>query len=1231
MEIRLFHDQCEGYLDPVLPKSNGRIKIFVRAAGEPAAVYLEYSEALFNLTENRYERTEMLPTEAENGFCRFCAELFLSDKSLKYHFVALSKDGGEILFDIAGRSEKADKTRDFILVPDFDTPAWSKGALWYQIMPDSFYNGNVFNDKPSSGAVKENAWGNSHFCGEDYFGGDLDGIIEKLDYIQSFGVTAISLNPIWIATHQAGYGADDLTEVNPCFGGDEALIRLREETRKRGLRLCLDGVFDYMVTKSKWYNEQGIYPLPGGVKEGDPYYDMFLRDKAGNVIGSFWSHPLMDFSSDAYRDAVYRAEDSVVKTYLKPPYDIDAWRMDVGNIYEGSDPAHFGSAVDVMREMRENVKSVSEEKLLITENDLPKMRAYAVYDSKWNYELGVPLREFAAGRLSPSAFAEKTDLNTRVLPRPIANSCFNHVTTHDTERIFDTAGGRENAVVAATIFNMLFVGAPSVYFGDEYGESGHPYPVMGKAAPTSFGSMNWDPAAGNARMRNLYRALGRERAENAAFFADAGYEILSADDERDLLAFVRVGSGKTYFVVLNRSDEVKEAEFDLSAYCGKVRLVDLLSGQSAETSDGRLRVKIFPGGAVFKEGGTARYIDGCEASNVRKTDVGVYELHENGRLSFPVRRRFALEISLRSCRSLAVRAGGLEVSLAENILTADGREYRLGFQPKTLKIERSGKFYVYADGKRLAESGRFMPSELGVEISGDAEISFVVRDSGYPFAVDFADYSGDFFGNEAGKIEGGELILDGESVSAGIGCGDFTFSARCRGEGGLSVGQGGQSLYFGFEGDRLVLKLCGSVLAEAPCARAERLQLEKTGARYSAVYTEDGKRWSYLIGRVQCNFSDYKIGLRAVGRCSFSDFRIGDGTGKRSRDYKTEALSLSADGYAEGSKPIKYRAEKGEFAYVYGGIGQRAPGESKLVCEGSFKDFKAAFTIGGVEGDGFAGMAFGEDRIKISGKGIAASVGGREYRSDRGGRFPLPVMVYAAGGRLIVFADGKEIFNLPHLSDRREIFFFGRGRYALTNVSVYKDDSEWLMARGKIAAMKEGLDISSEWQEYAYTYALQPLTDFCFSANVKFNVSASAFPDGYFAVNYAVKAGAYPEREGVTIRFYKDGGRVEVNAGDRRVAERKIDNLDNESFYLVLAKIGSRLKIYVAPDEWERSCRLIFDGETGIEEGGCMIFADRNARSFLCSARLFKIGDFGAAQPEIENVRLEKSKHRYMI
>lgn len=143
-----------------------------------------------------------------------------------------------------------------------------------------------------------------------------------------------------------------------------------------------------------------------------------------------------------------------------------------------------------------------------------------------------------------------------------------------------------------------------------------------------------------------------------------------------------------------------------------------------------------------------------------------------------------------------------------------------------------------------------MPSALDVRIGGSAKISLSVYNLGYPASVDFGNYFGDFFENEAGKLENGALILENGSVTAGIGCGDFTFSARCEGTGGLSVEQGKQELFFGFIDGKLVVKLCGSVLAEAVCAKAERLQLEKTGGRYSAVYTKDGKTWTYLIRRI---------------------------------------------------------------------------------------------------------------------------------------------------------------------------------------------------------------------------------------------------------------------------------------------------------------------------------------------------------------------------------------------
>ncbi len=148
---------------------------------------------------------------------------------------------------------------------------------------------------------------------------------------------------------------------------------------------------------------------------------------------------------------------------------------------------------------------------------------------------------------------------------------------------------------------------------------------------------------------------------------------------------------------------------------------------------------------------------------------------------------------------------------------------------------------------------------------------------------------------------------------------------------------------------------------------------------------------------------------------------------------------------------------------------------------------------------------------------------------------------------------------------------------------------------------------------------------------MKFNVSASTYPDGYFAINYGVKVGAYPEKNGVTLRLYKENGKIEIRRGGETLYAGNIVNFENEGFYLVLARIGARLQVYIAPNEREKECRLVADVDTGMKEGGCLLIADRNARSFLCGATLRGIEDFSDIREEKEKVRIASTKHRYMI
>lgn len=1223
----LFFCACSDYLSTTSPESGEIVTVKVRVKGT-GKVWAEYSEQLFNVTENDYEIAETKFFERRGEYEYRIAKITLGSKNIRFHFACL--DGSEkFIYDASGKTETADKTRDFILTPNFDTPDWSKGALWYQIMPDSYFNGNVLNDKGNSGLTKENAWGNSH-CdgGNDYFGGDFDGIIRKLDYIASFGVTAISINPVWIATHNAGYGTDDLTDVDACFGGDDGLKKLISEVHKRGMKICLDGVFDYLVPKAKWYNEEGLYPLSGGLKKGDPYYDIYLRDECGRTIPSFWGQPLIDFSSDKARALIYESEDSIVKTYLKQPYGIDAWRMDVGNIYEGSDPVHFGNSVDVMRDMRKNIKEVNPNALLITENDLPKMRAYAVNDSKWNYELGSPVREWTAKKLKASEFRKLADENTKGLPVAVANSCFNHVTTHDTARIYNTAKGDKVAVMAATIFNMTFPGAPSIYFGDETGTKGIPYPSMGEAAPTSFASMNWFEGDFDEEILSLYRNLGRVRSSDSEFWAVSGYEFVYENDENGLLGFVRFQNGEVKVIVLNQKNELQTVTLDLTAYGINGDYVDCLSGVIARAENGKIELPVFPGGAVYEKNGCSNLIDGFICKGVRKNIFGGYEI--KGSLSYHTFGSFCLKINGDFGDFTEITVGKLSIEIKNGQVIADG--IVIGkLKNNAIEIQRNQYVSVSIDGVVAFEYKDVMSSAITVVIASDhAVLAFFRESKPLPLKADFSDYAGNFFAENVGRLENGKLILTDEEAYLPVRADDFTFTALFDGNGGIFVSDGTQRLLFAKREDTLKVLLNGVVLSEqATTEKIDALKLEKCGVGYRLLAI--GENGEFVVDdNVRFNISQIYIGIVAFGRCEFSSVWFGNGSDTKRR-YSPSRFSLSTEKFARDIMQPKYRIEVGDLTSCYAGYAHVGEEPVKLLLDGLYGDFTlcvSVFNRGNAKIEVKTSL-FGVEFLNDIVKGYSSDNDSFETTlkdSDRKRNF----MLIRRKNSVFVYENDCFLAKICTPIGNVTPTMIGSGDFELTNLSIQRTECSYFIGRGKVFPMREGFDISSEWQESAYVRYERALQNFAYSANIKFNRSACV-NEGFFSVGFGAKVGAYPAVEGVNLRFYKETSKAELLVDGDVIAERKIKCLDNESFYLAIVNIDGYIKVYVAPNEFEKRCDLLFDVDTGMKEGGCLYYYNLHTRSLICDARLISVSDFSDADELLYDVKIAPSKHRYMI
>ena len=167
--------------------------------------------------------------------------------------------------------------------------------------------------------------------GSTFYGGDLDGISEKLPYLKQLGVTALYLNPVFAAPSVHKYDTEDYRRVDPQFGGDAALLRLRHNTQRAGMRMILDGVFNHTGDSHPWFDRHQQGSGGAGHDPDSPWRDWFTFSEEGqahNWLG-YASLPKLDYRSTSLVNEIYAGEDSIVRHWLKAPWSMDGWRLDV--------------------------------------------------------------------------------------------------------------------------------------------------------------------------------------------------------------------------------------------------------------------------------------------------------------------------------------------------------------------------------------------------------------------------------------------------------------------------------------------------------------------------------------------------------------------------------------------------------------------------------------------------------------------------------------------------------------------------------------------------------------------------------------------------------------------------------------------------------------------------------------------------------------------------------------
>jgi len=505
---------------------------------------------------------------------------------------------------------------------DFQTPGWLKGAMIYQILPDRFRNGDTANDPANGGGfvfnkkIRKLQW-NEPICDprgpkcklemdNQFYGGDLQGVIEKLDYLKSLGVSAIYFNPVFKSATNHRYDTQDYLSIDPELGDNALFAKLTAEASARGMHVIIDGVFNHGTADSAYFDLFRRWDGKGACEAPDsPYRSWFIFPHRFNrpvnhyipgtyyycaaadgtqttyeAWAGFYEHPVFDSSKKEVRDFFFAGgKNSVAEHWLR--LGASAWRMDVASDISSGE-GHGGDST-YWREFRKAVKGVSADAAIISEEwgDASHFLLGREMDATMNYRFRSAMLNWLAdgkytdennnpgtwgGPLAPldeSGFDGRLRAIEEDYPPESWHAMMNLAGSHDTARILfvlkkisgdDTELARRKLKLLS-LFMFTYPGAPTVLYGDEAGaayESMH-YDGMYRSDPYSRGVYPWEEL-GLSPDKNMiahYARLGTMRAAHPALKAGL-YETLLTDNARRIFAFKRTRGNQTVVVVLNR-------------------------------------------------------------------------------------------------------------------------------------------------------------------------------------------------------------------------------------------------------------------------------------------------------------------------------------------------------------------------------------------------------------------------------------------------------------------------------------------------------------------------------------------------------------------------------------------------------------------------------------------------------------------------------------------------------
>ncbi|CEP91708.1 alpha-amylase [[Clostridium] sordellii] len=456
-----------------------------------------------------------------------------------------------------------------------ESPKWFKEGILYHIFVDRFNRTGKINNPKRNSFIYAN-WEDTPMYIKnkenevirwDFHGGNLKGIISKLNYLKGLGVTVIYLSPIFKSQSNHKYDTGDYKTIDPMFGDEEIFKELIYKANKKGINIILDGVFSHTGDDSIYFNKYGNYDSLGAYQsKNSKFFSWYNFKDYPNEYDCWWgvkSLPNVNEIENSYMDYIIRDKDSVIKKWMN--YGVKGWRLDVVDEL----PSKF------LETLKKETLNIDNESVIVGEvwEDASNKISYS---ERRKYFLGNQLNgvtgyvfknivvEFLKGNINSQDVYNRFMTIKENYPKDAFKSNLNLLGTHDTRRILTELNEEKELLKLAVFIQMTFEGVPYVYYGDEAG-------LIGETDPDNRRTYPWENE--DKDILNFYKKIIKERKNNKLL--SSGETKFLKLSNQNILGYIRYIKTDKILVLINRSNVKEKIEIEGNEFIKKKLLITL--------------------------------------------------------------------------------------------------------------------------------------------------------------------------------------------------------------------------------------------------------------------------------------------------------------------------------------------------------------------------------------------------------------------------------------------------------------------------------------------------------------------------------------------------------------------------------------------------------------------------------------------------------------------------------